>query len=78
MNVQLSQQQNQQLQELYQDTALMTGLLLPIQQKTNSDIFFENHAFKITHILLIAGITYYFLKNYQAGEAPYSDFVTSG
>jgi len=75
-NVQLSKNENLKIQQAYNNSNQNT-LYSSVIHKNAIDEFNENHSFKVTHILIIAGITYILLKNYQRTEPPFSDFVTS-
>ena len=81
-NIELSKSQQSKIQQAYADNIRKYGpisnYVLPIIKKTPLDTFQEQHSMKLTHVLIIAGITYMFLSNYQNGEPPFSELVTSG
>ena len=77
-NIELSKNEHTKIQQSYKDQFVGGKYgLPPIIKKTNLDVFQEQHSMKLTHVLIIAGITFIFLSNYQNGQAPFSDFVTS-
>jgi transposase len=78
-NVQLSKNEQTKIQQSYSNAhqQYSKDLYSPASVKNSLDEFNENHSFKLTHVLIIAGITYILLKNYQQNEQPFSDFVTS-
>ena len=78
-NITVSKNQHQQIQKSFNDASQQyeQGLHSPIVHRTNVDEFNEVHSIKLSHILIIAGIKYIWLKNYQQNERPFSDFVIS-
>lgn len=78
-NVQLSKNEQVKIQQSYSNAHqnYSQGMHSPVTVKTHIDDFNDNHSFKLTHVLIIAGITYILLKNYQQNERPFSYFVTS-
>ena len=79
MNVQLSKTEQAKIKKSYtsQFGIGSGGVEPPIKQKTTTDVFNEEHSFKLTHVLIIAGITWILLRNHQDNEPPLSDFVVS-
>ena len=80
MNVQLSKTEQAKIKQSYNSQYsddFIRGVPSPIIQKTTTDIFNEEHSFKLTHVLIIAGITWILLRNHQDTEPPLSDFVVS-
>ena len=78
-SIQLSQKQREQISKSYalSDQNYDADISKPITQMTSHDEFRENHSFKITHVLIIAGITLMFLRNYQLGEPSMYDLSIS-
>ena len=75
--IELTKKQMRLIEQAYKDPFVSGVINAPVIKKTTLDTFQEQHSMKLTHVLIIAGITFMFLSNYQNGQAPFSYFVTS-
>ena len=79
-NQTLSKVQQAKIQNAYKNTSQIYGSGIqnqPVIYRTNLDEFHEEHSMKMTHVFIIAGITFILLSHFQQTEPPFSDFITS-